>query len=714
MIGYLKGLLRVRRSIAAQLYAGLGGAVALTMGASVVAWIVFSRVGDAQRLVNEGSVPDMAAAFAFAQHVGALVDSAPRLTVVQNTEELAVLGADVAQERRILEDSLANLAGRRGQTEGVTHVRALGGEMLSNIESIEVSVARRLKQADRGEELREELRVVDASLSSILATAIDDQFFYAITGYTEIGKDPAPRELHFTESEINRYRRSAELKEDAAIGIQLLASAFSLSDADLLEPLRERYEATLSRIDRNLVALGPTRYGTELVSLFERLFKLSIGEDSGFDHRASELRLAVEQADLLVRNREIATEMISEVEGLVSKFRTSALVAARSSTDAIQTGRSVLLALNVVSITGAVLIAWLFIGRFLLRRIERLSSRMRKMAGGDLEAKVEIEGSDEVADMAAALEVFRRHALEVQRLNLVEKLAEDLRGKNSELESVLADLRKAQNQIVMREKLAALGELTAGVAHEIRNPLNFVKNFAEVSEELLEELQEVLPESSDPLSEDQRDEIQEICSDLTGNLERIRQHGDRANRIVHDMLMMGRGSSERRPAEINSLVREHMQLAYHSARATDADFQLHIEEDFDQDVGEMEVVPQDLGRVVLNMVSNACYATDEKRRSATEPYVPTLRMATRRNGDRVEIRVRDNGNGIPVKVREKIFNPFFTTKPTDQGTGLGLALSNDIVREHGGEIRVDTQAGEYTEMIVDLPVTGAVLAIEVQ
>ena len=237
---------------------------------------------------------------------------------------------------------------------------------------------------------------------------------------------------------------------------------------------------------------------------------------------------------------------------------------------AIRTGRNVLLGLNVVSITGAVLIAWLFVGRVLLRRLERLSDRMRGMADGDLEARVEIGGNDEVADMAAALEVFRRHALEVQRLNLVEKLAGELREKNDQLEKVLADLRRAQDQIVMREKLAALGELTAGVAHEIKNPLNFVKNFSEVSEELLEELleelQETLSEGGGTLNEDQRGLIREICQDLTDNLGRIREHGERANRIVHDMLSMGRGSAGRQPTDINNLLDEHARLAYHSAR----------------------------------------------------------------------------------------------------------------------------------------------------
>ena len=265
---------------------------------------------------------------------------------------------------------------------------------------------------------------------------------------------------------------------------------------------------------------------------------------------------------------------------------------------------------------------------------------------GDLEGKVEIGGRDEVADMAAALEVFRRHALEVQRLNLVEKLAEELRGKNVQLESVLADLRRAQDQIVMREKLAALGELTAGVAHEIKNPLNFVKNFSEVSEELLEELRETLSEGGEKASADQRDLVHKLIEDLTDNLDHIREHSGRANQIVHDMLMMGRGSGEWRLTDINNLLDEHARLAYHSVRAADPNFQLDMKHNLDPQAGRLEVIPQDLGRVFLNMVSNSCDATNEKRCAATETrkdaavYTPTLWLSTRRGEDRVEIRIK--------------------------------------------------------------------------
>ena len=288
------------------------------------------------------------------------------------------------------------------------------------------------------------------------------------------------------------------------IATELLANAFTLSDESLIEPLRERFESTVSRIDRNLAALAGSPFHDEAAPLFTRLFALGSGEVSVFDLFAGELRIAGRQAELLELNRDISLELVAEVDGLVSAAQASAGEATLASTQAIRTGRTLLVAISALSITGALLITWLFVGRVLLRRIGMLSDWMRDMAQGDLETRAEIGGRDEVAEMAAALDVFRRHALEVQRLNLVEQLAEELQGKNDELEAVLAELQKAQDQIVMREKLAALGELTAGVAHEIRNPLNFVNNFSEASGELVVELREILEEEGVELRDEQR------------------------------------------------------------------------------------------------------------------------------------------------------------------------------------------------------------------
>ena len=706
----LRRLLARRFRISTQLYVGIGGGVALTIAASLVGWFSFTRVGDTQSRVNEGSVPELAAAFRVAEYSGTLVTAAPSLTAAATLGEFNRVSTGIDADQRAFEEQLAVLELRDTDDERFKRIRGHADTLIFNIEAVKDDRVELFRLTERSQTLRTELTELRGRLDGIVIPAIDDQLFYTMTGYRALGDPRMARSDHFSEDEVARYRHLAELQTDANIATQLMASALSLSDASSIEPLRERFEAAAGRIERNLSALEESSLRAELALIFARLFELGLEEGSGFDLLAKELSLAEHQQELLARNRDIAVDLVGEVDGLVSAANASVRDATRASTRAILAGRILLLAISAVSIGGALLIAWLYVGRVLLNRLQRLSDRMRRMAGGDLEAQVEIVGRDEVADMAAALEVFRRHALEVQRLNLVEKLAEEVQGKNDQLESVLADLHRAQDQIVMREKLAALGELTAGVAHEIRNPLNFVKNFSEVSEELITELQEVIEGGTERLSEEQRRLIEEVLTDLSDNLTRIRSHGDRADRIVHDMLMMGRDSGEPQVTDINSLLDEHARLAYHSARATDPDFQLELRQDLDPEVGELEVVPQDLGRVFLNIVGNACDATDEKRRAAAEEgqregYVPTVWLFTRRGEEQIEIRIRDNGNGILSEVAEKIFNPFFTTKPTDRGTGLGLAISSDIVRQHGGTIRADSEPGEYTEMVVELPLT---------
>ncbi len=723
----LKWVLKSRFRIGVQLYLGIGGAVLLTMIASLVGWFSFNRVGEVQSLVNDGSIPEMVTAFRVAQQSGNLVAAAPRLTVA-SAEDFETVSEQVAKERQAFEVQLENLMQQVEVEKGLnTLVRENATVLISNIETLErdVEVLFELNELSNGRQ--EELVALQFKLESILVEAIDDQIFYILTGFRILGQPAVPRVQHASDLEIDRYRHLSELQSDTTLATQLLANAFNVSEEPLLEPLRERFEATASRINLSLDGLGQDPWRDEVSPTFEHLFALGtsgVGNRSIFDLVAQEIRLLNHQRELIELNQEVGLELVARVEGLVGGARARAQSAAQTSTLAIQTGRSLLLAVNILSIVGALTIAWLFVGRVLLQRLNLLSDRMRGMAEGDLEATVTIQGQDEIAEMAAALEVFRRHALEVQRLNLVEKLADELQDKNEQLESVLADLQRAQDQIVMREKLAALGELTAGVAHEIRNPLNFIKNFAEASEELLEELQEeseqIFNDEAVSLSQDQKELVQELNTDLTDNLQRIRSHSERANRIVQGMLRMGRGSGDLQSTDINSLLDEHTRLAYHSARATDQEFMLSINMDLDPEVGPIEVVPQDLGRVFLNMVSNACYATNEKRyqlengdsqEDESVPYVPTLWLKTLWQEDCMFITIRDNGNGMPKDVVDKIFNPFFTTKPTDQGTGLGLSLSNDIVREHGGTIKVESEPGRFTEMTVELPVTRAGVAL---
>ena len=291
------------------------------------------------------------------------------------------------------------------------------------------------------------------------------------------------------------------------------------------------------------------------------------------------------------------------------------------------------------------------------------------------------------------------------------RLFESVEARTRELAKSLEDLRTTQDRLVQTQKLASLGQLTAGIAHEIKNPLNFVNNFSAVSAELIDELQEALKDVQ--LDDKARSEITELTDTLRGNLDKVVQHGKRADAIVKNMLLHSReGSGEHRPVDINALVEESLNLAYHGARAEKQGFNITLERSFDPTAGEVDVFPQEITRVLLNLISNGFYAAT-KRKAETNggDYEPTLAAATKNLGDRVEIRIRDNGTGIPPEVKEKMFNPFFTTKPAGEGTGLGLSISHDIiVKQHGGSIEVDTQPGEFTEFRIILPRAAATIA----
>ncbi len=284
------------------------------------------------------------------------------------------------------------------------------------------------------------------------------------------------------------------------------------------------------------------------------------------------------------------------------------------------------------------------------------------------------------------------------------RLFESVEARTRELAKSLEELRTTQDRLVQTQKLASLGQLTAGIAHEIKNPLNFVNNFSGVSAELVDELRDALKDVS--LNEKRRGEISELMDTLRGNLERVVQHGKRADAIVKNMLLHSReGSGEHRPVDINALVEEGLNLAYHGARAEKQGFNITVKKSFDPSAGQADMFPQDITRVLLNLISNGFYAAIKRNEQVNGGnYEPTLTASTRNLGDSVEIRIRDNGTGIPPDVKEKMFNPFFTTKPAGEGTGLGLSICHDIVvKQHAGSIEVDTETGEFTEISVILP-----------
>jgi signal transduction histidine kinase len=350
-------------------------------------------------------------------------------------------------------------------------------------------------------------------------------------------------------------------------------------------------------------------------------------------------------------------------------------------------------------VSGTVLLIGILLGLLLARKISIPLSALRDAANlvgeGDLSQKVKKISNDEIGELGKAFNNMVDDLFKARKE--LDKNNQTLQVTNARLNNTLIELKSTQAQLIQSEKMASLGELTAGIAHEIQNPLNFINNFSDVNKEMLEELkaERLKPEA-------ERDETLEegLINDVIANEEKINHHGKRADAIVKGMLQHSRKSSgQKEPTNINALADEYLRLSYHGLRAKDKSFNAIIETNFDKSIGKINVIPQEIGRVLLNLFNNAFYACTERKRSAVNgqksvnliSYEPKVSVTTKRSKNRVYITVRDNGIGIPQKIIDKIFQPFFTTKPTGEGTGLGLSLSYDIVKAHGGEIKVESK-----------------------
>jgi len=327
--------------------------------------------------------------------------------------------------------------------------------------------------------------------------------------------------------------------------------------------------------------------------------------------------------------------------------------------------------------------------------LRRLVVAMDGLNAGNVDVPIPRPGTDEIGAVARTLAKFRDTLIEQNR-------------RERELRAAHEELQATQASLIHAEKMASLGQLTAGIAHEIKNPLNFVNNFASLSVELLDELKETVRPVIAALGADKRAEVDEVIDMLTANLDKIAEHGRRADGIVKSMLAHSRGSSgERQRADLNALTEEALNLAFHGARAQDPNFNITLDRELDRTIAPIELVPQDITRVFLNLFGNGFYAANKRRQKAGGPtFKPVLKVTTREQNGAVEIAVRDNGIGISPEHREKLFQPFFTTKPTGEGTGLGLSISYEIVtQQHGGTMAVDSRLGEFTEFAIRLPRT---------
>jgi signal transduction histidine kinase len=409
---------------------------------------------------------------------------------------------------------------------------------------------------------------------------------------------------------------------------------------------------------------------------------------------------------LLEQAKSHVPDIDSEIDKIVDRVEQHAV--ARRDASTRQAELAVKLA--IVGGIGALVLALGFTAltvRSITIPLKALERSIASITQGELDVAMPPTGVPEIGAMTRTLGMLRDSLIERVQLERERQKAEaEMRVARDAAEAALHDLKAAQANLIQAEKMASLGQLTAGIAHEIKNPLNFVNNFASLSIGLLDELKAAAASAFGSLDASQRGQVDEVSELLTGNLERIVEHGKRADNIVKSMLAHSRaGGGDRQIVDLNALVEESLNLAYHGARAQDPNFNISLDRQYGADIAPVELVPQDMTRVFLNLFGNGFYAANERRRAvANGTFRPALSVTTRNLGKAVEVRVRDNGVGIPEDIKDKLFQPFFTTKPTGEGTGLGLSISYEIVtKQHGGRIEVASEVGAFTEFVVSLP-----------
>ncbi len=409
---------------------------------------------------------------------------------------------------------------------------------------------------------------------------------------------------------------------------------------------------------------------------------------------------------LLERAKSYILDIDTAIDKIVDRIEQQAVARRDASTRRAELA----VKLAIVGGIGALLLALLFTAltvRSITVPLKELERNMALISRGELDVAMPPTGAHEIVAMTKTLGMLRDSLIERDRLERERQRAEsEVRAARDAAETALHDLKAVQANLIQAEKMASLGQLTAGIAHEIKNPLNFVNNFASLSVGLLDELNAAAASAFEALAPDQRREVDELTEMLTGNLKRIVEHGKRADNIVRSMLAHSRsGGGAWQSVDLNALVEEALTLAYHGARAQDQEFNIALEREYGADIASVELVPQDMTRVFLNLIGNGFYAANKRRRTMNGgAFRPALTVTTRDLGNAVEVTVRDNGFGIPDDIKDKLFQPFFTTKPPGEGTGLGLSISYEIVtKEHGGTIRVASEVGAFTDFIVSLP-----------
>ena len=703
-----------RWTIGTQLYLTIAIFVVLIFFSGLLGWNSIHEMNDIQKTITQERIPELSLAIKIGQESVALSNSAPKFLAAESEKQVEGLKANNKQNAERLSSVLTQLKETHPDPGVVANYESHYQELINNLVLLEKSVGLTLN-------LKEQLQVMLTKsldkaydINRSLISEVDKQTFFLQTGWKSLRqKKPVPLSRRANPKFLDYYRSLLDLKAQTQLASGLLNQAVQLSNPDLIQPLRERFRAALGNCKRSLRLMENNQFKKKIFTQIQDIEEIGLGKQNTqglFGFLENIFKQKKLQRAYLESNQNAVGNLSSQTEQLIDNIEKMGLETTRVFEEKVNVKKVQFTALNLISLVLAFIATFFLIGKFFVARVRHLSQTILSMSEGNLEAPLHLKGNDEISDIGKAMEVFRRYALEVQKLNLVQKLAKEVQEKNTELEGTISQLKKAQQQIVMQEKLASLGQLTSGIAHEIKNPLNFITNFSKISQELLEDLSRELMETENVLSAESREFIEEVLKDLHGNMDKINSHGKRANDIITGMLRHSRSDSKGNFEAIlfNPFFNSCINLAYQGKKAAGSAFNVDFKKDYDDTIGEVEINPQDLSRVIINLITNAYDALEEKNNALSEneqkEFSPCIWIQTQKNGDNLDIRVGDNGPGIPEKDFDKIFNPFFTTKSTDKGTGLGLSLSYDIIYKHGGELRAGCSMSGGAEFIISLPV----------
>ncbi|MDE0091801.1 MAG: HAMP domain-containing protein, partial [Oligoflexia bacterium] len=556
------------KSLSGKLYGVLVLFFGFILITSLFSWKSLLELVDIQKILAEKNIPELVLATNIIQQSERLIQSAPQLIASSSEDSLNQVKKEIEQDHKVLKQYLSNFE-KSVLSQNSLQIRKLINEMMDNLSSIEQSVEQQRQLMRRLNNRSVQMRDLDRNLYKTLVIKIDDKTFDLAIQSKAVSSSIEKVSKSIQLEDILHYKELMNLQSQINLSASLLREVISLSNSDLIQPIRERFLASIRSCERSVKSFSSSH--KEIREGIRSFKQLGLGQGASlgiFDLKRKVLKIGKTQNQYLEKNRKIANKLSETVKNINLNIKTRGKDSTVLFRESLRKNKTVLFIINALSFLGCLIVA-VFLVAPLIRRLIYLAKKMKTMSKGDLQNRVEVQGSDEVAEMASALEVFRCYALEVQRLNLVEKLMKEVQTKNKILEETVNHLHKTQNQLVMQEKLASLGQLTAGIAHEIKNPLNFINNFSKLSKDLLKDIHQEFEKVKAHIKEETYAFIQEIMNDLQSNMEKISSHGNRANDIIMGMLEHSRVSKGQKEfVDINRYMEIYSNLAFHSKRAS--------------------------------------------------------------------------------------------------------------------------------------------------